>query len=66
MFVKIIHDSGEPYLIPVHQAIVYSDSGEPIAIVYERDKMIVYCDIGQPDFAKVADTLHIKKIDTSG
>jgi len=66
MLIKIIHDTGEPYLIPVHQAVVYSDNGDPVAIVYERDKMIVYTDIGQDDFAKVADQLLIKKIDTSG
>jgi len=64
MLIKIIHESGEPYLIPVHQAIVYSDAGDPVAVVYERDKMIVYSDIGQDDFNKVTDQLHIKKIDT--
>lgn len=66
MLIKIIHSSGEPYLIPVHQAIVYSDNGDPVAIVYERDKMIVYTDIGQDDFGRVADQLKIKKIDCNG
>jgi hypothetical protein len=62
MNIHINHTSGKTYTMPVNQAVVYSDNGEPVAVVYERQGMIVYCDAGQDDFSRVCGELGIKKM----
>ena len=59
MFVRIIHISGKPILLEACEVVTFADNGEPVAITYERQKMIVHTDRNQADFDKTSSDLAI-------
>jgi hypothetical protein len=61
MFIQIKHVNGNLYNIPLAQGVIYADSGDPIAIVYEKDGIIVYTDTTHKDFGSMCSSLGIKK-----
>lgn len=59
MYVRIIHSSGKPIFVPACEVVVYADNGTPVAITYEREKMIVHTDQTHSDFNATASGLAI-------
>lgn len=63
MLVDIINsESGKRYRVPAAQIIVYTDTGEPCAIAYVKDGLIIHCDAGQNDFNQVCESLKLVPI----
>ena len=60
MLVQVRHkETGKVYEIPCVQVVVYNDSGQPVSIAYERDKLIVCTDAGQGDYSRTISELKI-------
>lgn len=62
MYARLLHTSGKPILVPISEVVVYADNGVPVAITYEREKMIVHTDRSQADFSAVAASLAVGEI----
>jgi len=62
MFVEIVHENGKRYTMPVSQAVVYVDSGEPCAITYEHAGIVIHSDTEHKDFATMCQELKIKNL----
>jgi hypothetical protein len=63
MLAQLLHrDSGKSYLVPTVQLVVYNDSGQPVAICYQRDGLIVFTDAAQSDFSSTIGELKINNI----
>lgn len=62
MLVRITHPDGKIYQIPVAQVVVYTDEGQPCAISYECDGMVIHTNVGHDDFSQVLNTLKISPI----
>lgn len=62
MYVVINHKNGKQYRIPVHQVVVHSDDGHPIAVTYEHAGMIIHTDRSKKDFDRTTHMLKVKKL----
>jgi hypothetical protein len=62
MYVRVIHSSGKPILVTASEVVIYADDGTPVAITYEREKMLVHTDRNQSDFESTASSLAIGEL----
>lgn len=63
MIIRILHaKTGQVYTFPVSQASVHNDLGEPIAVSFEHQNLIIHSDIRESDFLAVCDKQGVKKI----
>ncbi len=62
MYVTIIHENGKTYQMPVSQVVVHTANGDPCAISFERQGMIVHTNSAMKDFHSMLADLHIQSV----
>jgi hypothetical protein len=50
------------YTLPISQAVVYTNDGQPAALAYEREGLIVTADVTQDGFRDMLQCLCIGKL----
>lgn len=63
MYVTIVHKNGQVYQMPVHQVSVHSADGQPCAISYERQGIIIHTNSTMNDFYSTVKELHIHPVE---
>jgi len=63
MIVRIVHENGKIYDMPVSQVSVHTENGDPCMLAYEHANLIVCSHVNEKDFERQCAQLKIDRIE---